>query len=125
VILQGDYERPVLACLICALSASRGHADERAIHLLLNTLVGSDVELMIVYGAAIAHYGFGTPVRALAISRYLEMPRKTVRRHMGRLVALGLFERAEDQTFVPSKELRQVEIERALRLLRQGTAGLL
>jgi len=24
---------------------------------------GSDVELMIVYGAAIAHYGFGTPVR--------------------------------------------------------------
>src|SRR6516165_10872059 len=46
-------------------------------------------------------------------------------RHMGRLVALGLFERAEDQTFVPSKELRQVEIERALRLLRQGTAGLL
>ena len=39
--------------------------------------------------------------------------------------ALGLFERAEDQTFVPSKELRQVEIERALRLLRQGTAGLL
>jgi hypothetical protein len=43
---------------------------------------------------------------------------------MGRLVALGLFERAEDQTFVPTKE-REVEIERALRLLRQGTAGLL
>ena len=43
----------------------------------------------------------------------------------GSLVALGLFERAEDQTFVPSKELRQVEIERALRLLRQGTAGIL
>ena len=86
---------------------------------------GSDVELMIVYGAAIAHYGFGTPVRALPISRYLETPRETVRRHMGRLVALGLFERAEDQTFVPSKELREVEIERALRLLRQGTAGLL
>ena len=54
-----------------------------------------------------------------------EMPRETVRRHMGRLVALGLFERAEDQTFVPTKELREVEIERALRLLRQGTAGLL
>ena len=50
---------------------------------------GSDVELMIVYGAAIAHYGFGTPVRALPISRYLEMPRETVRRHMGRLVTLG------------------------------------
>ena len=32
---------------------------------------------------------------------------------MGRLVALGLFERADDQTFVPTKELRQVEIERA------------
>ena len=48
-----------------------------------------------------------------------------VRRHMGRLVALGLFERAEDQTFVPAKELREVGIERALRLLRQGTAGLL
>jgi len=45
--------------------------------------------------------------------------------HMGRLVALGLFERAEDQTFVPTKELREVEIDRALRLLRQGTAGLL
>jgi hypothetical protein len=53
------------------------------------------------------------------------MPRETVRRHMGRLVALGLFERAEDQTFVPTKELREVEIDRALRLLRQGTAGLL
>jgi hypothetical protein len=39
---------------------------------------GSDVELMIVYGAAIAHYGFGTPVRALPISRYLEMPREAV-----------------------------------------------
>ena len=86
---------------------------------------GSDVELMIVYGAAMSHYGFGTPVRALPISRYLEMPRETVRRHMGRLVALGLFERAEDQTFVPTKQLREVEIERALRLLRQGTAGLL
>src|SRR6516225_2386495 len=83
---------------------------------------GSDVELMIVYGAAIC---FGTPVRALPISRYLEMPRETVRRYMGRLVALGLFERAEDQTFVPTKQLREVEIERALRLLRQGTAGLL
>jgi hypothetical protein len=44
---------------------------------------------------------------------------------MGRLVALGLFERAEDQTFVPTKQLREVEIDRALRLLRQGTAGLL
>jgi hypothetical protein len=37
--------------------------------------------------------------------------RETVRRHMGRLVALGLFERAEDQIFVPTKELREVEIE--------------
>ena len=36
---------------------------------------GSDVELMIVYGAAMSYYGFGTPVRALPISRYLEMPR--------------------------------------------------
>ena len=80
---------------------------------------GSDVELMIVYGAAMA------PVRALPISRYLEMPRETVRRHMGRLVALGLFERAEDQTLVPTKQLREVEIDRALRLLRQGTTGLL
>ena len=44
---------------------------------------------------------------------------------MGQLVALGLFERAEDQTFVPTKELRKVEIDRALHLLRQGTTGLL
>ena len=86
---------------------------------------GSDVELMIVYGAAMLNYGFGTPVRALPISRYLEMPRETVRRHFGRLVELGLFERAENQSFVPTKELRKVEIERALRLLRHGTAGLL
>jgi hypothetical protein len=85
---------------------------------------GSDVELMIVYGAAIIHYGFGRPVRALSISRYLEMPRETVRRHMGRLVALGLFERA-DHTFVPTKQLREIEIERALRLIRRGTSGLL
>jgi hypothetical protein len=70
------------------------------------------------------YYGFGTPIRALPISRYLKMPRETVRRHMGRLVALGLFERGESQTFVPTKELREVEIERALRLLRRGTAGL-
>jgi hypothetical protein len=34
---------------------------------------------------------------------------------MGRLVALGLFERAEDQTFVPTKGLRQVEIEPGMR----------
>jgi len=86
---------------------------------------GSDVELMIVYGAAMSYYGFRKPVRALPISRYLEMPRETVRRHMARLVALGLLERAADQTFVPTKVLREVEIERALRLLRQGTAGLL
>ena len=86
---------------------------------------GSDVELMIVYGAAMVYYGSGAPVRALPISRYLEMPRETVRRHMGRLVALGLFDRAEDQSFVPTKVLRKVEIERALRLLRQGTAGVL
>jgi len=80
---------------------------------------------MIVYGAATLYYGLRTPVRALPISRYLEMPRETVRRHMGRLVALGLFERAEDQTFVPTKELRKFEIEWVLRLLRQGTGGLL
>jgi hypothetical protein len=43
---------------------------------------GSDVELMIVYGAVMLSHGFGTPVRALPISRYLEMPRETVRRHM-------------------------------------------
>jgi hypothetical protein len=40
-------------------------------------------------------------------------------------VTLGLLERAEGQTFVPTKELRKVEIERALRLLRHGTAGIL
>ena len=81
--------------------------------------------MMILYGAAMAYYGLGTPVPALPISRYLEMPRETVRRYMGRLVALGLFERAEDQTLVPTKQIRKVEIERALRLLRHGTAGLL
>ena len=86
---------------------------------------GSDVELMIVHGAAMAFYGSRIPVRALPISRFLEMPRETVRRHFGRLVALDLFERAEDQTLVPTKELRKVEIERALRFLRRGTAGLL
>ena len=64
---------------------------------------GSDVELMIVYGAAMSYYGFRKPVRALPISRYLEMPRETVRRHMARLVALGLLERAADQTFAPTK----------------------
>jgi hypothetical protein len=83
------------------------------------------VELMIVYGAAMLYYGFGTPVLALPISRYLEMPRETVRRHMGRLVALGLFERAEDQSFLPTRALVKIKIERALLLLRQGTAGLL
>ena len=57
-----------------------------------------------------AHYGFGTPVRALPISRYLEMPRETVRRHMGRLVTLGLFERAKDQTFVPTNDGAEVVI---------------
>ena len=36
-----------------------------------------------------------------------------------------IFDITEDQTFVPTKELREVEIERALRLLRQGTVGLL
>jgi hypothetical protein len=30
------------------------------------------------------------------------------------LVALGLFESAEDQTFVSTKQLREVEIDRAL-----------
>ena len=63
--------------------------------------------------------------RCRARPRPHRVPRQTVRRHMGRLVALGLFEREKDQTFVPSKELREVEIDRALRLLRQGTAGLL
>jgi hypothetical protein len=86
---------------------------------------GSDVGLMVVYGAAMFYYGSRMPVRALPISRFLEMPRETVRRHMGRLVTLGLFERAEDQTFAPTRELRKVEIERALRLLRRGTAGVL
>ena len=86
---------------------------------------GSDVELMIVYGAAMAFYGSGSPVRALPISRYLEMPRETARRYMGQLVALGLFEQAKDQSFVPTEELQKVEIGRALRLLRRGTAGVL
>jgi hypothetical protein len=40
-------------------------------------------------------------------------------------IGIGLQQRAEDQSFVPTKELRKVEIERALRLLRQGTAGVL
>ena len=40
-------------------------------------------------------------------------------------MALGLFEHAEDHSFVPTEQLQKIEIERALRLLRQGTAGLL
>jgi hypothetical protein len=43
---------------------------------------GSDVELMIVYGAAMLYYGSRMPVRALPISRFLEMPRETVRRQV-------------------------------------------
>ena len=41
MVLQGDYERPVLACLICVASASRGHGVERAFHLPLNALNGA------------------------------------------------------------------------------------
>jgi hypothetical protein len=51
---------------------------------------GSDVELMIVYGAAILYYGFRTPVRALPISRYLEMPRETVLGARKSAKALGI-----------------------------------
>jgi hypothetical protein len=36
MVIQADYERPVLACLICLASTSRGRADERAANLPLN-----------------------------------------------------------------------------------------
>ena len=71
-------------------------------------------------------------MRALPISRYLEMPRETVRRHMGRLVTLGLFERAEDRAFVPSKELLELRsigrcdcFARELRDYCEAAAGVL
>jgi hypothetical protein len=70
------------------------------------------VELMIVYGAAIAHYGFGTPVRALPISRDLDMPRETVRRHMGRWRSVCLNAQKIKPSSLPRNSVRLRSIGR-------------
>ena len=54
---------------------------------------GSDIVMLLSYGAAIVTYSKGRVVRATDVARYLEIPRETARRHLSRLTDLGLLER--------------------------------
>lgn len=63
-------------------------------HRLPGRRFGPDLELLVVYGAAmVVCFSKGKFVGSTDIARYLGMPRETVRRHLNRLVDLGPLER--------------------------------
>ena len=63
-------------------------------HRLPGRRFGPDLELLVVYGAAmVVCFSKGKFVGSTDIARYLGMPRETVRRHLNRLVDLGALER--------------------------------
>jgi hypothetical protein len=86
---------------------------------------GPEITLGFVYGAAIISIAKGAPVRATTIARYLQLPRETVRRHLGRLVKLKLLEK-NNGTFSAGEQSRaEGAIERAVKMIQEGAAKLL
>ena len=55
--------------------------------------LGSDLETCFVVGAAVVIAARGEKIRATNVGHYLEMPRESARRHLVKLVDLGLFRR--------------------------------
>jgi PAS domain S-box-containing protein len=63
-------------------------------HRLPGRRFGDDIELLMIYGAAtVACFSRGKFAGSTDIARYLGMSRETVRRHLVRLIDLGLLER--------------------------------
>jgi DNA-binding IclR family transcriptional regulator len=85
---------------------------------------GTDIGLVVLFGSAMVLYLQGKKVRASALSRYLQMPNETVRRHLKELVALGMLE-LEGHTFRPTaKSARAFDADRLFRLIKEAAKAL-
>jgi len=86
---------------------------------------GPDLPLFLVYGTALLSVYGRRPVRASSISRQLEIPRETVRRHLAQLVKLGILER-RDGTYDIGESARHVPHAKAfVRTIHQAAARLM
>ena len=84
---------------------------------------GPDVLMFLTYGQAIVSYSQGKAIRATHLARYLEIPRETARRHLRRLVELGLLEQ-EGKTFRPARRVKQMlGLDKAMREIKQAAAA--
>jgi hypothetical protein len=79
---------------------------------------GHDVQLLLVYGAAVTFFLEGEKVRIAPLARYLEMPHETVRRHMKTITKMELME-AEDHTFKPTGAIRLINISNIEKIMKE------
>ena len=86
---------------------------------------GPNLEMYFVYGAALILIWQRRPVRATTISRHLEIPRETTRRHLTQLTKLGLLQK-DDGTFSAGTRSRDTRgVERGIKAIQEAAAKLL
>jgi hypothetical protein len=84
---------------------------------------GPDVLMFLIYGEVIVSYSQGKAIRASDLTRHLEIPRETARRHLRHLVELGLLEQ-EGKTFRPAQAVKKIRgLDRAVREIKQAAAA--
>src|SRR5215471_15645093 len=86
---------------------------------------GPSLEMYFVYGAALILIWQRRPVRTTTISRYLEIPRETTRRHLSKLTKLGLLQK-HDGTFSAGTRTRATRgVERGVKAIQEAAVKLL
>jgi hypothetical protein len=92
---------------------------------LPNRPFGPNLEMYFVYGAALILIWQHRPVRATTISRHLEIPRETTRRHLTQLTQLGLLQKGNG-TFSAGRRSREHRgIEAGIKAIQEAAAKLL
>jgi hypothetical protein len=64
---------------------------------------GTDLDLLMVWGASHANFIEGKPINASKVGAYLDMPRENVRRRLHDLVRIGLLTR-QGTSFLPTEQ---------------------
>ena len=90
-----------------------------------NRSFGKDLQLIVVYGAAILAFLEGRKPTIASIARYLQLPHETTRRYLKTVVDLGLLKR-DARGYKPTERSRKgvAGADKIERLLRQAARNL-
>ena len=91
-----------------------------------NRTFGKDLQLIVVYGAAILAFLQGRKPTIADIARYLQLPHETTRRYLKTVVDLGLLTR-DGRGYKPTERSRKgvTGADKIERLLRKAARDLL